>query len=259
MKDFIMGIDLHGTLLDKMQKIPKECIQPLIETISKLKKKCIIYTCTGNDFSFVEKVVPKELLKIFDGHVLETGCSVWKGREVPIASKEEIRMIKNLESRLREMGFSQLNYFARRLCTISMFTKNPYTENIPKDFQPVVENIVRKLGFLSKVNVTYSSVAVDIIPKGYDKFTGLEKVSEGRKIISIADSMNDINLLKNSEFAFTQANASMEMLGILRKEGKKIISIEKAESMEADQIIVSKQTETFGLLENLEFILKSIS
>ncbi len=72
----IIGIDLHGTLLNKDWSIAKNLVEPMNEALAKLNEKTKIYTCTGNDLSFVKTHIPSSIQKYFAGYVLETGCVI---------------------------------------------------------------------------------------------------------------------------------------------------------------------------------------
>lgn len=256
-KKYVIGIDLHGTLLDRDWEIKEELIHSLRDKIKKIKDNAEIFTCTGNDLTFVKKHIPKEIFNLFDGFVLETGCVVSDGKKEEIITKaSEIELIKKLEKELKKEKFKELNYFARRLSTISLFTKSPYDKNIPRDFHPIVENKVRELGFEKDVFVTYSSVAVDVIPKGYNKATGINHIAKNRKTIGIADSLNDVHLLTDCTQAFIPINAPIELLDYLKNKDKKIANIDDDPTLFENSIIQSNKGFTKGVIEVLDFIAK---
>jgi len=254
-RDYIIGIDLHGTMLEAGEKFPEDLVAPIARELDRLKSKALLWLCTGNDLSFVEKKVPEPVLDMLDGYVLETGCSVSRdkrGEEV-ITTADERRGIKQLEAMLAGMNFPELNYFAHRLTTISMFTDNPRT------FFHKVKTIVDRTGFQDRVVVTYSSVAVDILPKGYDKFRGLYAVSEGRKTIGVADSANDLNLMLRSDYAFAPSNFAKELAPALAEKGRRIISLPHLNAMEPNSLALACQPETKGTLEILRFLANHLS
>jgi len=258
-KEYIIGIDLHGTLLDRDWEIKEGLIKNLKDKIKNIKDRSEIFTCTGNDITFVEKHIPEEIFDLFDGFVLETGCVISDGKkETPITRPEEIEMIKKLEKELKKQNFKELDYFARRLSTISLFTKDPYNKNIPRDFHPIVENKVKELGYKDDVFVTYSSVAVDIIPKGYNKATGINHIAEDRKTIGIADSLNDSHLLTDCTQAFIPTNAPVELLDYLKQKNKKISNIDTGPSLFSGEVIQSNKGFTESVIEALDFIHKKI-
>jgi len=249
-RDYIVGIDLHGTMLEPGEKLPEDLVVPIAQELDRLKSKVLLWLCTGNDLSFVEKKVPAPILEMLDGYVLETGCSISRdkrGEEV-ITSADEQRIIKELEQMLRGMNFPELDYFAHRLTTISMFTKDP------RQFFHKVKAVVDRTEFQARVSVTYSSVAVDILPKGYDKFRGLYAVSEGRKTIGVADSANDINLLLRSDYAFAPSNFASELAPLLAEKGRKIIELPHLNALETNTLALACQPETRGVLEILRFL-----
>jgi hydroxymethylpyrimidine pyrophosphatase-like HAD family hydrolase len=249
-RDFIIGLDLHGTLLEPGEKFPDELVVPVAQELDRLKSKALLWLCTGNDLSFVEKKVPEPVLDMLDGYVLETGCSVSRDKhtEEVIATAEEVKTIKDLEKMLKQMNFPELDYFAYRLTTISMFTKEP------RNFFHRVKAVVDRTEFQSRVAITYSSVAVDILPRGYDKYRGLYAVSEGRKTIGVADSANDLNLLLRSDYAFAPSNFARELEPVLAEKGRKVVELPHLTSMEQNILALACQPETKGVLEILRFI-----
>jgi len=249
-RDFIVGIDLHGTLLEPGEKFPEELVVPIAQELDRLKSKALLWLCTGNDLSFVRKKVPEPVLEMLDGYVLETGCSVSRDKlsEEVITTDEERKTIRDLEKMLRQMKFAELDYFAHRLTTISMFCKEP------RNFFSKVKAVVDRTEFQSRVQVTYSSVAVDILPKGYDKYRGLYAVSEGRKTIGVADSVNDQNLLLRSDYAFAPSNFARELAPALAEKARKIIELPHLDALEPNTLALACQPETRGVLEILRFL-----
>ncbi len=235
---FYIGIDLHGTLLrSKEEDIPERLAEPLRQALLRLKNKAKIFLCTGNDLGFVKRKISSDLLCLCDGFVLETGCVISSGEnEIVLVNKEIVGKIKHLESILKQRNFPEVYKFARRLATISMFTKFGIR---PEEFFPRIQEAIRDLEFDDIVRVTYSSVAVDIIPRGFNKFTGMKKVAEGNKIIGIADSMNDIELIEQSDFGFIPRNASEKVVERLKSSGK---------------VLQGFGRETKGLIEILNFL-----
>lgn len=249
-RDYIIGIDLHGTMLEPGEHFPEELVVPIAQELDRLKGKALLWLCTGNDLSFVRKKIPEPVLEMMDGYVLETGCSISKEKraEEILTTPLEQRMIKELENMLKGMNFPELDYFAPRRTTISMFTKEP------RQFYFKVKKILDKTEYREPVMITYSSVAVDILPKGYDKYRGLNRVGEGRKIIGIADSANDLNLLLSSDYAFSPSNFAMELEQLLIRGGRKRAELAHLDSLEPNTLAIACQPETRGLLEILRFL-----
>lgn len=247
-KLFTIGIDLHGTLLDKDWNIPEELHPGLEEILKDLKPFCRIYTCTGNDLTFARDRIPPRLFRLFNGFVLETGCVISNGKteEILVGDRKTLEFIKNLETGLKEQEFQKVDFFARRLATISLFTRDP------PGLQKTIRSFIDKMGLRERVNVLHSSVAVDIVPKGYNKYSGIKTVSRGTKTIGIADSMNDTALLLNTDFAFMPGNAPSELLALLNERNRRVLKI--GGRMKVGAVMQSDKKETFGLLEILNFI-----
>jgi len=248
MKKFTVGIDLHGTLLDDRWKVPEELVIPLAEVLEKLKERASVFLCTGNDLSFVNRHVPQDIRAQLDGYVLETGCviSEKKKERVIVRNKEIIKFRRDLQEELeKRKGELGIDYFGRRLATVSAFTKNP------RRLCEKISVYLRQNGWSDRFGVTYSSVAADIIPLGYNKFTGLEEVSEGCNI-GIADSMNDKALLLEADFGFAPANIEPELLKTLRKE-RPVVELRGLKEFR-DAVAIADKRNTWGVLEILKFI-----
>jgi len=258
---YAIGIDLHGTLLDTEWKI-KDCIKgELVTALERVRKLCRIYVCSGNDLTFIKKYIPEEVQKCMDGYVLETGCVISDGiSEEIIASKNLVKEIKELERKLQDKNFKEVKYFARRLATISLFTRTEQEGLDPVEFYPLVRETIKELGYANKVYATHSNVAVDVVPNGYNKFFGINYVSKGLSVIGIADSLNDIHLVSDADCAFIPANASPSLIQGLRTKNKKIIDLNVGEVMQINKNIVlqSQYNETEAVVEILEFIEKKL-
>lgn len=220
----ILGVDLHGTLLDKNWKIDSRISQKISQALLNLKKKDFaVYICSGNDLEFAKKYIPFEIFENIDGLILETGC-VYSDKKVEkiLVDERLVKASKELESKLKKFGLKDVKYFARRLCTVSLFTTDGFSGTGPEHLFDEICKLLDKYD-QRLFYATHSDVAVDIIPVGYDKFTGLERVANGGEIFAIADSYNDISLLEKSEFSFAPKNLSPKVIEILGE--KKNISI----------------------------------
>ena len=248
---FCIGIDLHGTLLDKEWKIKAELEQKLIQTLQHLKNFSKIYICSGNYLVFVNQYLSEEVRACFDGYILETGCVISdKKHEKAIVQNEVIKKIKDLEIFLKNKQHKEVKYFARRLATISMFTQHEGKGDDPKSFFEKIKKEIAESRWANDVYVTHSDVAVDIIPRCHNKFTGLFNIAKGLPTIGIADSLNDLHLLKDAEYGFIPGNASPILLYTLNNQGKQIYSLKNFNGQKG--IYQSKCDHTQGVVEILQ-------
>jgi hypothetical protein len=247
---FVLGLDLHGTLLEPGEIIRPELVRPVSGALSKLKGRVSRFLCTGNDLEFVQRKIPAPILAEIDGYVLETGCSLSPDGETEevLTTAAERETIRGLEAILRGKAFPEINYFAHRLTTISMFCADP------RGFYARVDEFTRTTAFYERVHITYSSVAVDVLPRGYDKLKGLAAAAGGRKTIGVADSMNDQALLEKSDYALAPANLAEELLPVLKKKGRVARRLSQADGLMADAVLVAAKPETRGVLEILAFL-----
>jgi hydroxymethylpyrimidine pyrophosphatase-like HAD family hydrolase len=247
---YMLGLDLHGTLLEPGEIIREELVGPVKKGLSRIADRMERFLCTGNDLGFVKRKIPRPILEEIDGCVLETGCSVSPDgeREQVLTTGEERGTMKGLEKLLRDADFPEVNYFAHRLTTISMFCDDPEAY-----FRKVVEFVGPTI-FNDLVHITYSSVAVDILPRGYNKHRGLTAQAKGRKTIGVADSMNDRALLGEADYAFAPWNMASALKPELEKKGRKVVPIGEARGLQSSSVIVASKKETRGVLEILGFL-----
>jgi len=247
---YILAIDLHGTLLNRNWEIDK--INDLVFYLKKVRQFCKIYICTGNNFSFVKKHIPDEILDKIDGFVLETGCIILeKSIQRTLTSKNEIKIIKNVEKYLKKNLVYNIKYFAERISTISIFTDDGREGCPPEELFAKIKQILEKSEFKNTIKTTHSNVAVDIIPVNYNKYTGIRSISENLKIISIADSLNDSELLLNSDISFIPKNSSPSLLNYLKK---KTMIQPLSKTLNFGNIYISNYKYTLAVIEILKNI-----
>ncbi len=253
-KQFAVGIDLHGTLLDDRWAIRSDLMDPLIGAMDSVLDICNIYVCSGNDLTFIEKYVPTDVRKRFKGYILETGCVLSDGfEEAILVHADDVEDIKKLEKALWREGIPNVRYFARRLATVSMFTRDEKEGTRPEEIFERVKELVRHIGYARKVYVTHSNVAVDIIPVGYDKFTALDYAAKGLGTIGIADSLNDSHLILNATYGFVPRNASPALLQLIGGEGRQTAVMSSSDPTPGE-IRISDRESTECVIEVLRYI-----
>ncbi len=249
----LIGVDLHGTLLDAGWKIDEHLARIIANLFLSLKSRFRIFICSGNDLEFVKDHVPGEILEEVEGLVLETGCVFSdKVSEKAIMSDEICFSVKELQKALKKADLGNIKYFARRLSTVSIFTDDGTSGEPPENLFEKVKNFLseRKItGFYA----THSNVAVDIVPLGADKYLGLRKIDGGAQIFSIADSFNDLPLLEKADYSFAPSNLSEKI--ILRLKGKKeIVTLKNKVSLEKGKLYLSEKPYGEGCADILEFV-----
>lgn len=244
----IIGIDLHGTLLDADEKPTSTEINRLKKILKNKPDDFMVYICTGNDLPFVERKLG-ELLNYFDGCVLETGCSISFDNKTEniIVDNEVVKKIKNLENELQNKQLSNVYKFARRLSSISIF---PTFGTDVHEFYKYIQTKVEKSEWF---RITYSSVAVDLIPDGYNKYTGLKFIANDDDIIiGIADSINDLELLQNADYSFLPSNYNKKIDTMILHN---ICNIENYQN-DNGKVFLSNYPTTKGVCEILEYLFK---
>jgi hydroxymethylpyrimidine pyrophosphatase-like HAD family hydrolase len=250
----LLGLDLHGTLLEPGEIIRPHLIAPTAQCLARIRDRVEVSICTGNDLDFVRRKVPDPILAEVSGYVLETGCS-WSPdgvEEKVLITPAERETIAGLEAALRAARFPEVDYFAHRLATISMFCADP------RGFHARVCAFVAGTRFVELVDITYSSVAVDILPRGYNKARGLRSLADGRQTIGVADSMNDLALLRESDYAFAPANLAPELIPGLAAAGRGVLPLAAARDLTPAVVAVAGKRETEGVIEILQFLDQAI-
>ncbi|HPM01338.1 MAG TPA: hypothetical protein PK816_04190 [Candidatus Cloacimonadota bacterium] len=213
MKKDIIAIDLHGTLLNEHWKLPERQAKAFWSLFSELKHCYDFYICTGNDYSFLTRYLTSDFLTCFTGFILETGCVYREnGLEQILISPQLTACVKQLESDLKSADFPFIHYFATRKASISMFTHTEQTGTAPDLHYPEIKSFMANHPLANLFYVTWSNVAIDIIPKSVSKLTGVQNIADGRRIISLVDSMNDFDLAVQSDLCFLPANSSKKLL-----------------------------------------------
>jgi hydroxymethylpyrimidine pyrophosphatase-like HAD family hydrolase len=252
----VVGLDLHGTLLDKQERIPPRLVAPLARALRAARPWARLYVCTGNDMGFVRAALPPTVRRALHGYVLETGASAWeRGRERALTPRATQAEAQHIQAALEERGLPGLKHFARRLTTVSAFTRDPYRRHRPAKLVPLVEEVVASLGLGGSFDVKYSSVAVDVVPRGWDKDVGLRKVARGRPTVAIADSQNDWEFLARSDYAFVPRNVAPGVVRILRREGRPVVPLAKAApGWHPALALRAPRAETAGVLDAFAFL-----
>lgn len=249
-KEFAVGIDLHGTLLDDRWEIRKDLLQPMLDALDGVANIADVYVCSGNDLTFIERYVPALVRERFTGYILETGCVISDGEDEEVLPPAgALERVKELEALLKEEAIPEVRYFARRLATVSAFTRDEAEGISPEPIFRRVADLVEDRGFADEFYVTHSNVAVDIIPKGFNKFTALNHAATGHRTVGIADSLNDAPMILKADLGYIPSNASPGLVDLLKKEGIPIVPI--AEAGEKG-VGMSSATSTEFVIEVLE-------
>ncbi|MBN2362727.1 HAD hydrolase family protein [candidate division WOR-3 bacterium] len=249
----ILGVDLHGTLLDENWGIDASLTEEITGLFLELGSNFRIFICSGNDLGFVKDRVPGKIINCLEGLVLETGCVFSdKTTEKVLTEENYANKVKGLEKKLKEMNLGKVKYFARRLSSVSIFTKNGISGEPPeKVFERVLDFLTsdKKNDFY----VTHSDVAVDIVPCGHNKLTGLKKIDSGSDVFAVADSFNDLSLLGGADYSFAPYNVSKKAISALRGK-KEVAELDKRKPLEKNKLYVSRESYGRGTAEILGYI-----
>jgi hydroxymethylpyrimidine pyrophosphatase-like HAD family hydrolase len=247
---FAVGVDLHGTLIEDGEFVRPELMERLVLALMAAKGACRLFVCTGNDLSFVRRKVPSAVLALFDGMVLETGCVLSSGQdERVLVGPDVVGRMKELEGMLRAFGDGEVYKFDRRLASIAIFTRYGVS---PAGYMPRVAGRVESLGYCGFAYTTHSSVAVDVVPRGFTKMTGLEAVAGGLRTVGVADSMNDLEMHLGSDYSFAPSNISPRLVERLRSEGRDVLPLPGAEDVVGGVTYVAGGSATEGVIQILE-------
>jgi hydroxymethylpyrimidine pyrophosphatase-like HAD family hydrolase len=255
-KQFAIGIDLHGTLLNEEWIIPTGILSELVSILARIHSRCPVYICTGNDLSFTESVLPEKIREIVDGYVLENGCVYYgeKKEELLITPEERI-LIKALEAELKEKSLPDLLFYGNRTGTISLFTKDKGRGVSPYELSCYLKNHLKGHSTFNRFTITHSDVAVDILPAGHSKYSGMQKICPNRKIIAVADSCNDWEFLFRAEQRFIPNNSSPLIEDQFRAEGIEILPLRSySHQKDIETVYQSSRKFTYGVVEILKIL-----
>ncbi|MBN1971137.1 MAG: HAD family hydrolase [Candidatus Delongbacteria bacterium] len=249
---YIVGIDLHGTLLDDDEKVRSDYYDKLKNLFREKPSNFKLYVCTGNDLPFVQRKLG-DLLELFDGSVLETGAVISYDNltETVITESVDVEKIKKLQKRLESEEFPEIYKYARRLSSISMFTN--FGESVEKFFKTTCSYLEDDKD--DYYRITHSSVAVDIVPAFANKYFGLKYIANDDDIIvGIADSLNDLEMLEKSDMSFVPNNYSKKLDGItvrsfrsLSDYNNNFIGVSEGKTSEGVYQIVSYLFKNYGV------------
>jgi len=257
MKRYIIALDLHGTLLDLNWKISRGHQSELVSLLKEISHIADIYVCTGNDHTFVEKYVPADILKCVDGCVLETGCMIYKTSQKNFLTNDNtISKVSSLHEFFKAKKYPFVKYFANREASISMFTCDESGGEEPVKYYETVRNDLQNHEYSDLFYVTWSNVAIDIIPIDISKWNALKHISEDRCIISFMDSFNDKEIALNSDYSFLPKNASVELINYLRSNTKLVFPLSKFHFLR-DYAYVTESSYTKSIIEGLSTFKKS--
>ena len=115
----VIGIDLHGTLLNRSWRIEPSHKGDLLTKLCSLKEYYSLFICTGNDLEFLKKYLPDDLSSLFDGFILENGSVYSDGHiERLLIDQEQELKIQELSKIISLHSYKELMLTARRLATI---------------------------------------------------------------------------------------------------------------------------------------------
>ena len=251
-KRSVIGIDLHGTLLNRDWSVSEILLPELIDAVNRVRSQAYIFICSGNDFCFTREVLPAPLFNIIDGYILENGCLFSDGNEERLlVNSNQIKIIKFLEKELQKMDLPDLLFFAHRRATISLFTKDHREGNLPDNLFEYLSNILQKHHLSKEITITHSDVAVDILPAGNSKFSGISRVCPEQNIIAIADSCNDWEFLYRATESFLPQNCSPYIVNRFEKRGFSILPVEEYRKSFEKRVYRSSYSYTEGVLDIL--------
>jgi len=254
MKKTIIAIDLHGTLLDLDWTITKKSRDELISLLNKMKANFDFYICTGNDFTFVEKYIDKEILKTIHGYILESGCVVYKSHNKTLLTDDiTIRKAKEIEEHFISLKLPFIKHFAKRETSVSIFTYDENGGEEPVKHFETIFDILSKHKHADSFYATWSNVAIDIIPNGYTKWTALKECANDSFVISFMDSNNDKEIALNSDLCIMPNNVSHELIAHLRNNNKLVYQLDKFHFLRNNGYI-TESSYTKGVIEGLKYL-----
>ena len=250
----IIAIDLHGTLLGLDWKTTADSREELISLLSEMKANFDFYICTGNDFTFVEKYIDKEIQKNIHGYILESGCVVYKCLNKTLLTDDiTMRKAKEIEEYFISLKLPFIKHFAKREASVSIFTYDENGGEEPVKHFDIITDILNKHKHSDSFYTTWSNVAIDIIPNGFSKWTALKDCANDSLIISFMDSYNDKEIALNSDLCVMPNNVSHELIAHLRNNNKLVYQLNKFHFLKNNGYI-TESSYTKGVIEGLKYL-----
>ena len=287
MKRYIVALDLHGTLLDINWEISDGCLGDLVGHFDDMSGFADFYIVTGNDFSFVQKYLPSEILERMHGFILESGGIMMikstmtdksqtkrlENFSPSIVDNATADCVKELKEYFIKKKYSFIKYFAERQVSISMFTIDENGGEEPTKYFETIYNDLRQHKYSDMFYLTWSNVALDIIPVGVSKWESLKKIAENYRyqnitpddvkagnpdvIISFLDSYNDKEMALNSTYTFLPQNTSNKLIEYLQTNNKLVFPLSKFYFLKNFAYILD-QPFTQGVSQGLFFLKNNI-
>lgn len=161
--------------------------------------------------------------------VIENGALLWhhneKRAEPTSASKGKLKQMKDARRFLDEdLATVYRKNFVFEIGKEICISLDPFETDIESLYEIVREEL-RRAGFMKDVEVTHSSSAVDITPKGVNKWSGFQQALkesgiEKENVLGVGDSVGDVSWLSHIGHKAAPANATKD----LRKIGLDYIS-----------------------------------
>ncbi|MCL1827716.1 MAG: HAD hydrolase family protein [Candidatus Cloacimonetes bacterium] len=258
MKDYIVALDLHGTLLDEQWKISATQTRELIHLMKSLEGYASFYVCTGNDYDFVEKHLPADILALIDGLVLESGCILYEKRVKTYQVEDKaLASAKDLHSFFTGQSYPFVRYFGKREATVSLFTSDDKRQKPPADYVEVIKKDFSKTAYADDFYVTWSNVAIDIIPKDISKWSLINKIKNSACVIAFMDSYNDKEICEFSDFAILPKNTTDSLIHHLRWNNKLVFPLHKFHIF-SNQCYISQKPFADAVIEGLLALKESL-
>ncbi len=199
--------DIEGCLTkDKGHPLDLRAFQWIRDHLPKLPP---ISLNTGRSKPYIEGIL--QALGKFEDSIGENGCTIYLIEKDdiifhPQISKDILREREELKNFLKEKIRNLGHIEAGKEVCVSIFPEKGVS--VPELAQ-IVEEII-KLNFPNFQSV-YSSVAVDITPKGIDKGSGMDVLLELKNIpydevLGIGDSLGDLPFLRKLKYKAVPSN-----------------------------------------------------
>jgi hydroxymethylpyrimidine pyrophosphatase-like HAD family hydrolase len=228
MEKYVIAIDLHGTLFDEYWEIIPAYQASIINLIYDLRDAALFYLCTGNDLSFVKRYVPDFIMNHVQGCVLESGCIIYDFQETVYLTDAECRKkAETLQAYFRERHYPFVKSFGERKTTISLFTRGESGGEPPERYLDTVYRDLMSHPYKDDFYITFSDVAIDIIPVGFSKWKAIKNIAKSNTIISLMDSYNDKEIALSSDYTIMPKNVSPQLIDYLKMHQKIIMPLGK--------------------------------
>ncbi len=195
-------LDIEGTITNPRGDAGKEnrALQTKLRDLERLGFAIVL--CSGRDLTYIQNFKARWGLTTNSPVISENGCCIFDGDNEHVTFDLSGYDPEPIRERLLELNILEFAEFdSAKRYMVSLYLKG-FSSGVEFTQAQITEMYDQVKPELTdfKINLTYSSASIDIMPNGVDKLHGLKalvrrlKTLELFRSIYIGDSMNDLEI-----------------------------------------------------------------